>query len=70
MGDIGTGKTSFVKRVKYDMFEEKVPPTVGVDFLVKRIKWDPTTEVQVQIWWAKTIIFKLIDFKVDFIFNT
>jgi len=50
IGDIATGKTSLVKRMKFGTFSESVKPTVGVDFLMKEIKWDSKTIIRLQLW--------------------
>jgi len=50
IGDIATGKTSLVKRMKHNTFADVVKPTVGVDFLMKEIKWDNKTVVRLQLW--------------------
>jgi len=50
VGDMGTGKTSLVKRLKFNTFSDKVNSTVGVDFVMKEIKWDENTIVRLQLW--------------------
>ncbi len=69
VGDIGTGKTSLVKRLKFNTFSDKLNSTVwtvtnffihifsfycgvkvGVDFVMKEIKWDEKTTVRLQLW--------------------
>jgi len=50
VGDIGTGKTSIVKRLKFNTFSDKLNSTVGVDFVMKEIKWDDKTIVRLQLW--------------------
>ena len=32
MGDSGVGKTSFIRRVTKDTYEESMMPTVGIDY--------------------------------------
>jgi len=50
VGDVGTGKTSLVKRLKYNTFSDKLTPTVGVDFVLKEIKWEDKKIVRLQLW--------------------
>lgn len=50
VGDIGTGKTSLVKRLKFNTFSDKVNSTVGVDFVMKEIKWEEKKIVRLQLW--------------------
>jgi len=50
VGDIGTGKTSIVKRLKFNTFSDKLNSTVGVDFVMKEITWDDKTIVRLQLW--------------------
>jgi len=50
VGDIGTGKTSLVKRLKFNTFSDKLNSTVGVDFVMKELKWDEKTLVRMQLW--------------------
>jgi len=50
VGDIGTGKTSLVKRLKFNTFSDKLNSTVGVDFVMKELKWDEKTLVRLQLW--------------------
>jgi len=50
VGDMGTGRTSLVKRLKFNTFSDKVNSTVGVDFVMKEIKWDENTIVRLQLW--------------------
>jgi len=50
VGDIGTGKTSLVKRLKFNSFSDKLNSTVGVDFVMKEYKWDDKTLVRLQLW--------------------
>ncbi|EGC39733.1 Rab GTPase [Dictyostelium purpureum] len=50
VGDIGTGKTSITRSLVYDTFSKRYNPTIGVDFGLKVINWDPKTEVRLQLW--------------------
>eukprot|EP01088_Endostelium_zonatum_P012733 TRINITY_DN26_c0_g1_i1.p1 TRINITY_DN26_c0_g1~~TRINITY_DN26_c0_g1_i1.p1 ORF type:complete len:225 (+),score=65.24 TRINITY_DN26_c0_g1_i1:62-736(+) len=50
VGDIGTGKTSIVQRFVHNYFSKNYKTTIGVDFALKVINWDPTTIVRLQLW--------------------
>jgi len=50
VGDIGTGKTSIIKRYVHNIFSMHYKSTIGVDFALKVINWDPKTEIRLQLW--------------------
>jgi small GTP-binding protein len=50
VGDIGTGKTSFVRQFVEGDFSEFYKSTIGVDFANKIVQWNDTTFVDVQLW--------------------
>jgi GTPase SAR1 family protein len=64
VGDIGTGKTSIIKRYVHNIFSMHYKSTVcfilksfdslldqiGVEFALKVINWDPKTEIRLQLW--------------------
>jgi Ras-related protein Rab-32 len=66
VGDIGTGKTSFIKRYVHNFFSQAYKATVGsfgrylvlsvcilqigVDFALKVLNWDANTMVRMQLW--------------------
>lgn len=50
VGDIGTGKTSLIKRYVHNVFSMHYKATIGVDFALKVIQWDPSTVVRLQLW--------------------
>jgi len=49
VGDMGTGKTSIIKRYVNNYFSEDHKATVGVDFAVKHVNVNGT-EVRLQLW--------------------
>eukprot|EP01121_Diplochlamys_sp_Union-15-3_P015974 TRINITY_DN535_c0_g2_i4.p1 TRINITY_DN535_c0_g2~~TRINITY_DN535_c0_g2_i4.p1 ORF type:complete len:237 (-),score=57.30 TRINITY_DN535_c0_g2_i4:55-720(-) len=50
VGDIGTGKTSIIKRYVHGIFSMHYKSTIGVDFALKVINWDAHTTVRLQLW--------------------
>lgn len=49
IGDIGTGKTSIIKKYVHNIFSEHYKSTIGVDFALKTIEKDGTT-IRLQLW--------------------
>jgi len=50
VGDIGTGKTSIIKRYVHGIFTQHYKSTIGVDFALKVLQWDAATTVRLQLW--------------------
>ena len=50
VGEMGTGKTSLVRKYVDGIFSEYYKTTIGVDFASKDIKWDDKTDVCLQLW--------------------
>uniref|UniRef100_A0ABM5FWA1 Ras-related protein Rab n=1 Tax=Pogona vitticeps TaxID=103695 RepID=A0ABM5FWA1_9SAUR len=50
IGDLGVGKTSLIKRYVHQNFSPHYRATIGVDFALKVLSWDPETVVRLQLW--------------------
>jgi len=50
IGDLGTGKTSIIKRYVHRFFTQHYRATIGVDFALKVLNWDETTLIRLQLW--------------------
>ncbi|KAG2393865.1 hypothetical protein C9374_003629 [Naegleria lovaniensis] len=50
VGDIGTGKTSIIKRYVHNIFSNSYKSTIGVDFALKVLNWDDNTIIRLQLW--------------------
>ncbi|XP_017769811.1 PREDICTED: ras-related protein Rab-38 isoform X2 [Nicrophorus vespilloides] len=50
IGDLATGKTSFIKRYVHDFFSQTYRATIGVDFALKILHLDDKSIVRVQLW--------------------
>ncbi|KAI1282077.1 Ras-related protein Rab-32 [Halotydeus destructor] len=50
VGELGTGKTSFIKRYVHQFFSSHYRATIGVDFALKVIQWNEGNLVRVQLW--------------------
>lgn len=50
IGELGVGKTSFIKRYVHSFFSQNYRATIGVDFALKVLNWDPNTIIRLQLW--------------------
>lgn len=50
VGDGGSGKSCILQRYIHDTFSSKFKTTIGVDFLLKEVQWDPNTFLRLQFW--------------------
>lgn len=50
IGDLGTGKTSIIKRYVHRFFTQHYRATIGVDFALKVLNWDEHTLIRLQLW--------------------
>ncbi|XP_068626176.1 uncharacterized protein Rab32 isoform X1 [Battus philenor] len=50
IGELGTGKTSIIKRYVHQFFSQHYRATIGVDFALKVLNWDLNTIIRLQLW--------------------
>ncbi|ESP02671.1 hypothetical protein LOTGIDRAFT_171871 [Lottia gigantea] len=50
IGELGTGKTSIIKRYVHQFFSQHYRATIGVDFALKVLNWDSDTLIRLQLW--------------------
>lgn len=50
IGELGTGKTSFIRRYVHNFFSQNYRATIGVDFALKVLNWDQKTIIRLQLW--------------------
>lgn len=50
IGELGSGKTSFIKRYVHQFFSEHYRATIGVDFALKVIQWENDITIRLQLW--------------------
>ncbi|XP_043285265.1 ras-related protein Rab-32-like [Venturia canescens] len=50
IGDYGVGKTAIVRRYTEGKFSSNYKITIGADFAIKTLDWDPRTKINLQLW--------------------
>lgn len=50
IGELGSGKTSIIKRYVHSFFSQHYRATIGVDFALKVLQWDNDTMIRLQLW--------------------
>ncbi|XP_011147703.1 ras-related protein Rab-32B [Harpegnathos saltator] len=50
IGDYGVGKTALVRRYTEGKFSSNYKITIGADFAIKSLDWDPHTKINLQLW--------------------
>ncbi|XP_033331642.2 ras-related protein Rab-38 isoform X1 [Megalopta genalis] len=50
IGDYGVGKTALVRRYTEGKFTSNYKITIGADFAIKSLDWDPQTKINLQLW--------------------
>ncbi|KPM10891.1 ras-related protein Rab-32-like protein [Sarcoptes scabiei] len=50
IGELGTGKTSFIKRFVHQYFSQYYRATIGVDFALKVLNWNDEIVLRLQLW--------------------
>ncbi|XP_058792639.1 ras-related protein Rab-32-like [Phymastichus coffea] len=50
VGDYGVGKSSMVRRFTEGKFSSNYKITIGADFAIKTLDWDPNTKINLQLW--------------------
>ena len=50
VGEIGTGKTSLIRRIVHNKFSENMQPTIGINFVKYNIDWVSNTKIELQLW--------------------
>ncbi|KAM9500581.1 ras-related protein Rab-38 [Clarias gariepinus] len=50
VGDLGVGKTAIIRRYVHQVFSHHYRATIGVDFALKVLQWDPGTVIRLQLW--------------------
>ncbi|XP_070167608.1 ras-related protein Rab-7L1-like isoform X1 [Polyergus mexicanus] len=50
IGDYGVGKTALVRRYTEGKFSSNYKITIGADFAIKTLDWDPHTKINLQLW--------------------
>ena len=50
IGDSGVGKTSILEALNYKKISKSAKPTIGAEFVKKKITLDDGSEVSLQLW--------------------
>ncbi|XP_046854433.1 ras-related protein Rab-38-like [Xenia sp. Carnegie-2017] len=50
LGDVGTGKTSFIRQYVSQKFFINYKATIGSDFAIKDLDWDENLRIKLQLW--------------------
>ncbi|XP_015183729.1 PREDICTED: ras-related protein Rab-32-like isoform X2 [Polistes dominula] len=50
IGDYGVGKTALVRRYTEGKFSSNYKITIGADFVIKMLDWDPNLKIGLQLW--------------------
>eukprot|EP01080_Neovahlkampfia_damariscottae_P010121 gene10121-2540_t len=50
VGDYAVGKTSLIQRYSFGEFTSNYKITIGVDFSLKKVRWNQKTNVSLQLW--------------------
>ena len=50
IGDSGVGKTSLLESFNYKKISKSAKPTIGAEFLKKKVVIDDGSEVNLQLW--------------------
>lgn len=61
IGELGAGKTSIIKRYVHQFFSQHYRATIGVDFALKVLNWDPHTIIRLQLWDIAGIFINLFE---------
>ncbi|XP_014296306.1 ras-related protein Rab-38 isoform X2 [Microplitis demolitor] len=59
IGDYGVGKTAIVRRYTEGKFSSNYKITIGADFAIKSLDWDPHTKINLQLWVAAALVFDI-----------
>uniref|UniRef100_A0AC34QIS8 Uncharacterized protein n=1 Tax=Panagrolaimus sp. JU765 TaxID=591449 RepID=A0AC34QIS8_9BILA len=50
IGDVSTGKSSYIRRYVHHIFESHYKATIGVDFATKIVNWNDNRLIRLQFW--------------------
>lgn len=66
IGELGTGKTSLIKRYVHQFFSQHYRATIGVDFALKVLNWDTNTIIRLQLWDIAGIVIYNLNLIISF----